>query len=59
MREAFFPVRQPFPLLHIDSGWKFCEMISFRDATARRLGLDLLAHAAEEGRAQAISPVSA
>ena len=59
MREAFFPVRQPFPLLHIDSGWKFREMIAVRDATARRLGLDLLAHAAEEGRAQAISPVSA
>jgi len=59
VREAFFPIRPPFPLLHIDSGWKFREMIAVRDATARRLGLDLLAHAAEEGRAQSISPVSA
>jgi len=59
VREAFFPVRPPFPLLHIDSGWKFREMIAFRSATARRLGLDLLVHATEEGRAQAISPDSA
>jgi len=58
-RKAFFPAKPPFPLLHIDTGWKFREMIAFRDATARRLGLDLLVHATEEGRAQAISPVSA
>src|SRR6186713_172398 len=36
-RKAFFPGRIPFPLLHIDTGWKFKEMITFRDETARRL----------------------
>ena len=40
-RKAFFPSKPPFPLLHIDTGWKFREMIAFRDETARRLGLDL------------------
>ncbi len=42
--KAFAPGRMPFPVLHIDTGWKFGEMIAFRDATARRLGLDLLVH---------------
>jgi sulfate adenylyltransferase subunit 2 len=51
-RKAFFSARLPFPLLHIDTGWKFREMIAFRDATARRLGLGLLVHAKEEGRAR-------
>jgi sulfate adenylyltransferase subunit 2 len=40
-RKAFFPGKPPFPLLHIDTGRKFSEMIAFRDETARRLGLDL------------------
>jgi sulfate adenylyltransferase subunit 2 len=57
-RKAFFPARPPFALLHIDTGWKFREMIVFRDATARRLGLDLLVHANEEGRALGISPIT-
>src|SRR3974377_1676815 len=57
-RKAFFPPRPPFPLLHIDTGWKFREMIAFRDATACRLGLDLLVHANEEGRARGINPIS-
>jgi sulfate adenylyltransferase subunit 2 len=57
-RKAFFPARPPFPLLHIDTGWKFREMIAFRDATARRLGLDLLVHANEEGRARGINPIT-
>src|SRR5437879_11925714 len=57
-RKAFFPAKPPFPLLHIDTGWKFREMIAFRDATARRLGLDLLVHINEEGRARGISPVA-
>ncbi len=42
--KAFAPGRVPFPVLHIDTGWKFREMIAFRDATARRLGLDLRVH---------------
>jgi len=57
-RKAFFPARPPFPLLHIDTGWKFREMIAFRDATARRLGLDLLVHVNEEGRARGINPIT-
>ena len=57
-RKAFFPAKPPFPLLHIDTGWKFREMIAFRDATARRLGLDLLVHTNEEGKARGINPVT-
>ena len=57
-RKAFFHARPPFPLLHIDTGWKFREMISSRDATARRLGLDLLVHTNEEGKARGISPIT-
>ena len=57
-RKAFFPGKPPFPLLHIDTGWKFREMIAFRDATARRLGLDLIVHANEEGRARGINPIT-
>jgi sulfate adenylyltransferase subunit 2 len=57
-RKAFFPAKLPFPLLHIDTGWKFREMIAFRDATARRLGLNLLVHTNEEGKARGINPIS-
>src|SRR5215471_18950328 len=56
--KAFAPAKPPFPLLHIDTGWKFREMIAFRDATAHRLGLDLLVHINEEGKARGISPVA-
>jgi len=57
-RKAFFPGKPPFPLLHIDTGWKFREMIAFRDETARQLGLDLLVHSNEEGRARGINPIT-
>ena len=57
-RKAFFPGKAPFPLLHIDTGWKFREMIAFRDHTARQLGLDLLVHTNAEGRARGINPIS-
>jgi sulfate adenylyltransferase subunit 2 len=57
-RKAFFPAQPPFPLLHIDTGWKFREMISFRDAMAQRLGLDLLVHTNEEGKARGVSPIA-
>jgi len=57
-RKAFFPGKPPFPLLHIDTGWKFREMIAFRDETARRLGLDLLVHTNEEGKARGINPIT-
>ena len=58
-RRAFFPGKPPFPLLHIDTGWKFREMIAFRDATARRFGLDLVVHSNEEGKARGIDPITA
>jgi len=54
--KAFYPSKPPFPLLHVDTTWKFREMISFRDATAERLGLKLLVHVNEEGLARGINP---
>jgi sulfate adenylyltransferase subunit 2 len=57
-RKAFYPAKPPFPLLHIDTTWKFREMIAFRDATARELGLDLIVHTNREGLARGISPVA-
>ena len=57
-RKAFFPGKPPFPLLHIDTGWKFSEMIAFRDETARRFGLDLLVHLNEEGKRRGINPIT-
>jgi sulfate adenylyltransferase subunit 2 len=47
--KAFAPGQMPFPVLHVDTGWKFREMIAFRDETARRLGLDLRVHTNPEG----------
>jgi len=55
-QRAFHPAPIPFPVLHIDTGWKFREMISFRDETAWRLGLRLLVHTNEEGRAAGVTP---
>ncbi len=54
--KAFFPARPPFPFLHVDTTWKFREMISFRDETAKRLGLDLLVHINREGIEAGINP---
>jgi sulfate adenylyltransferase subunit 2 len=56
-QKAFFPARIPFPLLHIDTTWKFKEMVAFRDRTAAELGLDLRVYVNEEGLARGISPV--
>ena len=55
-RKAFFPGRLPFPLLHIDTTWKFREMIAFRDKTVANLGLDLIVHTNPEGVEQGINP---
>jgi len=55
-RKAFAPGRIPFPLLHIDTTWKFREMIKFRDDTARELDLDLVVHTNQEGVKQGMSP---
>jgi len=54
--KAFYPSAPPFPLLHVDTTWKFREMIEFRDATAKRLGLNLLIHVNEEGVRRGINP---
>ena len=56
--KAFYPSKPPFPLLHVDTTWKFKEMISFRDEHAAALGLDLLVHINPEGLAQGIGPFS-
>ena len=57
-RKAFYPAKPPFPLLHIDTTWKFREMIAFRDATARALGLDLIVHTNQDGLARGINPIA-
>ena len=54
--KAFHPARPPIPLLHVDTGWKFREMIEFRDRTARTLGLELLVHINPDARARGINP---
>ncbi len=54
--KAFAPGKPPFPLLHVDTTWKFKEMIAFRDETARRLGLELLVYINEEGVKAGINP---
>ncbi|HUI94375.1 MAG TPA: sulfate adenylyltransferase subunit CysD [Xanthobacteraceae bacterium] len=54
--KAFHPGRLPFPLLHVDTTWKFREMIAFRDALAARLDLDLIVHINQEGVARGINP---
>ena len=55
-RKAFFPASLPFPLLHIDTTWKFGEMIRFRDETARRYGIDLKVHTNRDGLERGITP---
>ena len=54
--KAFYPSRPPFPLLHVDTKWKFKEMIAFRDATAEKLGLNLKVHTNQAGLADNINP---
>jgi len=56
--KAFAPGRPPFPLLHVDTTWKFREMIAFRDETAARLGLDLIVHINQDGVDQGIGPIT-
>jgi sulfate adenylyltransferase subunit 2 len=54
--KAFYPIKPPFPLVHVDTTWKFRQMIAFRDETAARLGLELITYTNEEGVAQGVSP---
>ena len=56
-RKAFHPGRLPFPLLHVDTTWKFRDMIVFRDRTAQALGLELIVHINEEGLRAGIDPI--
>lgn len=55
-RKAFYPGTLPFPLLHIDTTWKFREMIEFRDRTAKKFNLDLRVYTNPEGLAMGINP---
>ncbi|MES0383234.1 MAG: sulfate adenylyltransferase subunit CysD [Hyphomicrobium sp.] len=55
-RKAFWPQKLPFPLLHIDTTWKFKDMIAFRDKTVRELDLELIIHTNEEGIKRGINP---
>lgn len=54
--KAFHPSKPPFPILHVDTTWKFREMIEFRDNLAKDLGLDLIVHINKEGVAQGVGP---
>lgn len=55
-RKAFFPAKIPFPLLHVDTDWKFREMIEFRDKMAEKYGFDLIVHKNPEGMAMGVGP---
>jgi sulfate adenylyltransferase subunit 2 len=56
--KAFYPAKPPFPLLHVDTTWKFREMIEFRDARAKELGLNLIVHVNQDGVARGVGPIS-
>jgi sulfate adenylyltransferase subunit 2 len=56
--KAFYPAKPPFPFLHVDTTWKFSEMIRFRDRTAEDLGLDLIVHINQDGIDKGIGPFS-
>jgi sulfate adenylyltransferase subunit 2 len=56
--KAFYPAKPPFPLLHVDTRWKFRDMIAFRDLTVAERGLDLLVHINPDGVARDINPVT-
>lgn len=55
--KAFYPTKPPFPLLHIDTAWKFRDLLAFRDATVARLGVDLIIHTNPQGAAEGIDPL--
>ena len=57
-RKAFYPGRVPFPLLHIDTGWKFKEMISFRDKTVADYDLDMVKYTNPRGKSEGVTPFS-
>jgi sulfate adenylyltransferase subunit 2 len=55
-RKAFHPGKIPFPIMHIDTMWKFSEMIDFRDKTAKDLGVDLIVHINPDGKEMGMNP---
>lgn len=55
-RKAFYPEKPPFPFLHVNTTWKFKEMIKFRDETAKKFGLDMIEYINQDGVAQGINP---
>lgn len=57
-QKAFYPSKPPFPLLHVDTTWKFREMIAFRDEAANRVGMELLVYVNKEGLKRGISPIA-
>src|SRR6202048_4274461 len=57
-QKAFAPAKLPFPLLHVDTTWKFREMIAFRDELAARSSFEILVHVNEDGLARNVSPVA-
>ncbi len=56
--KAFYPSKPPFPVMHVDTTWKFSEMITFRDELVKKLGLNLIVHINEDGVEQGIGPFS-
>ena len=58
LQKAFAPARSPIPLMHIDTGWKFREMIAFRDRRAQETGIELRVHTNAEGVAQGMNPIT-
>ena len=56
--KAFYPAKPPFALLHVDTTWKFREMIAFRDARVKQLGLELIVHVNRDGLARGIDPIA-
>lgn len=58
LQKAFYPARPPIPLLHVDTGWKFAEMIAFRDRRAQETGLPLHVHINPDGLARGIGPIT-
>lgn len=57
-QKAFYPAVPPFPLLHVDTGWKFRDMIAFRDRRVREIGMDLIVHINPRGQSEGIGPFS-
>lgn len=54
--KAFYPSKPPFPFMHVDTTWKFSEMIAFRDEICKRLGIDLIVHINQDGVEQGVGP---